>query len=478
MRQSKYIWLIGLGVTLLIIGIPILLFTFDPPTVAADAWDYVPDRSVPPTDHTQFFTGTYTTGSDVTRACLSCHEEAGEQVAHTSHFTWLSEPVAVEGEDQLVSIGKANLLNNFCLSAAANLEGCTRCHAGYGWTDDTFDFTNAENVDCLVCHDQTGTYVKGAGGQVAEGVDLAYVAQHVSTPTRENCGGCHFDGGGGNGVKHGDLDESLYFPPESVDVHMGRYDFLCVDCHQTQDHLIAGRALSVNVSVQDGNVACTDCHDAATQHDDARITEHLDTVACQTCHIPNTALLDPTKVLWDWSQAGDPDREEDPHEYLRIKGEFVYENDYTPQIAWFNGSLERYLLGDVIDPNTSTVLNQPLGSIDDLNSLLYPFKIHYATQPYDTVYNLLLAPRTTGADGYWTTFDWDSALQIGADLVGMPYSGEYDFAPTEMYWMQTHMVQPAENALTCTSCHGEGGRIDWIGLGYPGDPLVWGGRTS
>ena len=74
------------------------------------------------------------------------------------------------------------------------------------------------------------------GGYPAEGVDLLAVAQSVGTPTRENCGGCHFDGGGGNGVKHGDLDESLIFPPESVDVHMGGNDFQCVDCHQTEDH--------------------------------------------------------------------------------------------------------------------------------------------------------------------------------------------------------------------------------------------------
>ena len=32
------------------------------------------------------------------------------------------------------------------------------------------------------------------------------VAQNVGLPARENCGGCHFYGGGGDGVKHGDLD--------------------------------------------------------------------------------------------------------------------------------------------------------------------------------------------------------------------------------------------------------------------------------
>ncbi len=476
MRDSKYIWLVGLGITLLIIGVPLLLFTLDTPVVSADPWDYVPDRSVAHTDHTTLMAGTYETGSDVTRACLTCHEEAGDQVAHTAHFEWLGDPVSVNGSDELIRIGKANLLNNFCIGVQSNWTGCTRCHAGYGWSDANYDFTNVENVDCLVCHDQTGSYVKGSSGQVAEGVDLTYVAGHVGTPTRENCGGCHFDGGGGNGVKHGDLDESLYFPPESVDVHMGRYDFLCVDCHQTEDHVISGRSLGVSVD-SENSVACTDCH-ASDLHEDARINEHLDTVACQTCHIPATALVDPTKVEWDWSQAGQEGREEDPHEYLRIKGEFVYTNNYEPQYAWFNGNLNRYLLGDEMNPNEVTNINLPLGELNDLSALIYPFKIHYAYQPYDTVNNILLQPNTVGETGYWTTFDWESALEIGAETAGLDYSGEYGFAYTAMYWMQTHMVQPAANGLTCTDCHGENGRLDWEALGYPGDPMVWGGRTQ
>jgi hypothetical protein len=38
------------------------------------------------------------------------------------------------------------------------------------------------------------------------------------------------------------------------------------------------------------------------------------------------------------------------------------------------------------------------------------------------------------------------------------------------------MVQPTENALQCEACHGESGRLDWEALGYPGDPIKWGGR--
>ena len=476
MRDFKYIWILGLLVTGAILIVPALLFPYTPPVEAGDPWTNVPDHSVPATDHTVLMPGPYANGSEVTAACLTCHEDAAQQMMTTAHWNWVGEPVMVEGHDEPVQIGKANLLNNFCLSAQVNEGSCMRCHAGYGWEDDTFDFTVAENVDCLVCHDQTGSYVKANAGQVAEGVDLTWVAGSVSTPTRQNCGSCHFEGGGGNGVKHGDLDNSLLYPPESVDVHMGRYDFVCTDCHQATEHEIRGRSISVSVETSN-QVLRTDCHEP-TPHEDERINEHTDSVACQTCHVPATALLDPTKVSWDWSQAGDPDREENIHEYLRIKGEFVYEHEYVPEYVWYDGTAQRYLTGDPMNPDEVTPLNMPNGDISDPNSVIFPFKVHYGNQPYDTVNNILLPPHTVGEDGYWTTFDWDSALRIGAEDAGLPYSGQFDFAPTTMYWSQSHMVVPAENALACTDCHGENGRMDWEALGYPGDPMEWGGRQS
>lgn len=102
----------------------------------------------------------------------------------------------------------------------------------------------------LVTTERTGTYAKSNKGLPAESVDLALVAQSVTTPTRLNCGGCHFNGGGGNAVKHGDLDSSLLYPTENIDVHMGRYDFQCIDCHKTEDHEISGHMISVSATAE------------------------------------------------------------------------------------------------------------------------------------------------------------------------------------------------------------------------------------
>jgi octaheme c-type cytochrome (tetrathionate reductase family) len=428
------------------------------------------------TSHANIVQGPFATPQDVTHACESCHPDAARQVMTTAHFQWVGQPVQVPGHDVTEAIGKKNLINNFCIGIVGNWVECTTCHAGYGWSDASYDFDNPDNVDCLICHADMNLYAKSENGNPADGVDLLAAARSVRAPTRENCGYCHFDGGGGNGVKHGDLDESLYFPNAELDVHMGKLGFECTECHRTINHQIAGRSISVSVDSAD-QISCTDCHSTAP-HRDERIDAHVASVACQACHVPAMALENPTKVFWDWSTAGQ-DLPEDHYTYLKIKGTFIYEKDVLPTYAWYNETVAyRYLLGDKIDPSQPTVLNLPGGSITDPNARIFPFKIHVAKQPYDTVNNILLQPLTAGEGGFWTTFDWDSALRLGAQFTGTPYSGQYGFAETWMYWPSTHMVQPATKALQCTSCHGSTGRMDWEALGYPGDPMAWGGRFS
>ena len=259
-------------------------------------------RSRSHTEHEGFFKRPLTDGPSVTRACLECHPTAASEVMHTEHFTWLGHDGVVPGigpaHAQPQQIGKRNLLNNFCLSVESNWPRCTSCHAGYGWTAAQYDFNNASNVDCLICHDGSGTYAKTSGGLPAPSVNLLKVAESVGGPSRSNCGSCHFAGGGGDAVKHGDLDATLNFPQPRNDVHMGRENMVCVDCHRTQHHQIPGKAMSVSVG-EGQRVGCVDCH-AGTPHRDARLNQHTSVVACATCHIPWLAPDSPTKLVWDW----------------------------------------------------------------------------------------------------------------------------------------------------------------------------------
>ncbi|HQY91460.1 MAG: tetrathionate reductase family octaheme c-type cytochrome [Caldilinea sp.] len=477
MNLKRYLWILGLLGVILVIAVPVVFFWPRTAHTSADPWVNVPEH-VAHTNHADIVQGPFASGQEVTQSCLECHENAAEGLMHTVHWTWESEPVAVPGhEDVVMGIGKTNLINNFCIAATGNERTCMTCHAGYGWgEDDSFDFANDLNVDCLACHADTALYAKGEYGNPAEGVDLVAAAQSVRNPGRDNCGKCHFDGGGGNNVKHGDLDESLLFPSENLDVHMGRYDFLCTDCHKTDDHLITGRMLSVSVD-EEHQVACTDCHNADL-HEDERINAHVATVACQACHIPAIATKNPTKLTWDWSTAGQ-DLPEDHYTFLKIKGSFLYDKDVQPEYLWYDGGAAyRYLMGDPLATAGPTLLNPPSGAIDEPKARIFPFKVHRARQPYDTVNNYLLPPLTSGEGGLWQTFDWPSALKLGAEANGLDFSGEFDFAETWMYWPTTHMVQPKENALQCENCHGEDGIMDWEALGYPGDPIEWGGRDA
>ena len=97
-------------------------------------------------------------------------------------------------------------------------------------------------------------------------------------------------------------------------------------------------------------------------------------------------------------------------------------------------------------------------------------KIMRGKQPYDAGNKVIAVPHLFGPGGYWQTYDWGSAIGNGMKLAGLPYSGQYGFVETDMYWKVNHMVVPKGQALKCNACHGKDGVLDWKALGYPGDP--------
>ncbi len=439
-------------------------------------------------DHSQHeaLKSDFKSGPEVTAACLTCHELAAGQFHKTIHWTWLDPK-----SDPQKKIGKGGIsINNFCIALPSNEPRCTSCHAGYGWKDSHFDFSNPNAVDCLVCHEQTGTYKKfptGAGNPVTEPTlfksenvmfnppDWNKVAQSVGRPTRQNCGTCHFHGGGGDGVKHGDLDSSLTKPNKILDVHMGidGQNFDCVRCHTTQQHHIAGRIYATPAStsrkslVQDDltpKIMCESCHTATPHKPGFKANDHTDRIACQSCHIPAFARVNATKMQWDWSKAGNkkdgkPYNVKGPHDkstYDTLKGEFVWEKNVKPEYYWFNGAITTLTARDTIDPGQEVKVSWPLGNMSDPNSRIFPFKVHRGKQPYDKINNTLLIPKLFGPPGsgaYWSDYDWKMSFEKGMSSVNLPFSGEYDFVKTAYVFPTTHMVAPKENAVTCIECH-------------------------
>ncbi len=425
-------------------------------------------------DHSEFIEGPFKDASEVTKACIECHEDQVTDFMKTPHWTWERKQIA-NGKE--VTIGKKNLLNNYCGAVSSNHVHCSECHAGYGWKDENFDFTDQSRVDCLICHDTTGTYHKDGdnSGWPTEHVNLEEVAKEVGLPVRQNCNSCHAMGGGGNNAKNGDISLVLDYPDRSVDVHMDAdgNDFQCQECHKTENHYIKGANLQTS---PDGfnAISCEQCHDA-DPHEQSRLNAHAQRVACQTCHIPIYAKEDPTQMDWDWSTGG---KDEAPAgsdgkiiRYAKSTGTQTWKTDQKPSYAWFNGKAGIYLVGDKIDPSVPTQMAYPLGDINDKTAKIHPFKVHTGKQIYDTKNNYFITNHIYGEDGYWDTYDWARSAKIGMKTSGLPYSGEYGFAPTEMYWRLDHQVAPKEQALQCLDCHGDDGRMDWKALGYKGDPM-------
>ena len=465
----------------------------------------------------------FKSGPEVTKACLSCHTEAAKQVHKTKHWTW--EFMNPETKQRL---GKKNVINNFCTAVPSNYEFCTACHVGYGWKDKNYDFTSETNVDCLACHDTTLTYRKLPGlaghptykdvefpagsGKIVKAPNLKDVAQKVGKTSRDTCGSCHFYGGGGDAVKHGDLDSSLKNPGKYLDVHMAKdgLNFTCGTCHVTSGHDVPGSRYAVTVAEgktadvqrmhmrgrEEGNPAtCESCHSGKPHRGDkgARLNAHTEKLACQTCHVPEFARAQPTKMMWDWSTAGKMDKDGKPFKlkdsaghdsYDSKKGDFRYESNVIPDYIWFNGKIDYTLRETKLDPSKVIEINHFNGAPNDGKSKIWPIKRFVGKQPYDIGNNQLLVFHTYGKDdsALWSNFKWDKAIEFGMKEIGAEYSGKYAFVSTEMSWPITPMVAPKQDALACAQCHAAPGRLDKVpGLYMPGrhanpllDTLGWG----
>lgn len=459
-------------------------------------------------DHTKFkeLEGPFASGPEVTKACLSCHTEAALQIHDTKHWKW-----SVVNPETGQELGKRNVINNFCGSVVSNEERCTSCHIGYGWEDENFDFAAQENVDCLVCHDQTAKYRKfpagaghpayeptewpGGSGKFIQPIDLAEVAQNVGPTSRRNCGTCHFLGGGGNAVKHGDLDMSLLNPGKYLDVHMSpeRLDFTCSTCHGAENHQVQGSRYTTTAKDTfgidvpgrtDGSLAtCESCHGPTPHPDSAnqKLNDHTDVLACQTCHIPEFARGGfATKTWWDWSTAGELDDKGKPIKrydergleiYSGMKGDFDWGDFVTPEYRWFDGTVDYTLFGDKVTGDDVVEINKYGGAPGEEDSRIWPFKIMRGKQAFDKGLETLAVVHTFGKDdsAFWRNYDWDKAVEAGMKAVGSEYSGELGFVETEMAWPISHMTAPKEDAVECEACHSSDSRLkDVPGLYMPG----------
>lgn len=111
-RQSKVKWFMLLAGTCLFMSAGQVGAVGAKDTVSMDgsaSRNTLSSKHISTADHSKFkaLDQEFATGQEVTKACLSCHNEAGKQFHKTYHWTWESTGGVQKG------VGKKNVLNNF-----------------------------------------------------------------------------------------------------------------------------------------------------------------------------------------------------------------------------------------------------------------------------------------------------------------------------------------------------------------------------
>ena len=407
---------------------------------------------------------------------------------------------------------------------SGNPGGCARCHISNG-TLSPADLGSEDawkTVDCLLCHATTyqvnGSALPNYGARKVvgdtttssgfhfpylSGDDLSVTSTSiVGKPTTKNCQNCHVIAGGGYMNKRGhDYDGS--YGDGITDVHSSALS--CVDCHITKEHKIGkGRVKpacwpnDLEGDPDNEKIDCAFCHSTEGQNyfafegttipipehsafgEDA--AKHMENIACQTCHIPKNLGLS-FKYFDDLVQEKDGDGN---FKRWKPRGSKVQADNAAPAYMWFNGTVydnvtPRGAKGDgKIHPFRIARSKVP---VDDATGIMLPVKLGIIFNANAEISNLESFGVVVGDESSLV----DRAVRIGvksaaaADETYAPlldaegnYTASYSFHEwDEMNFSVDHGTVAKEETLTCDACHAStGGLLDWVALGYAGNPVT------
>jgi len=416
--------------------------------------------------------GPFASIADVTTVCLKCHRQQAIEVLESVHWTWIRQRL-INGKKTLY--GKKDALTGFAIDVSSNPSRCMGCHISNTRPEVNFDAPTPEMVDCLVCHDTTGTYRQASPGvpNANSPEELETMARQVGKPTVGNCMTCHFADCGLPGSARSGTHSPIDAPPfRDIHLNLGRMSLTCQECHTgTNEHNFVRSISRANGSTNEQG--CASCH-STTPHTIVQLNQHSATIACQTCHIPQFAQQDPMMVSWNWIMTGKSNRV-----YMNGPNGRTMEQDENgfssalmiePVYLWDDGGESVYTRGQRIKPQELTYLQQPAEK--NPASKITPFRAIYGTQLYDTKYRYLVSPllQPEGST-FFPGSDWEEIARQGMHAIVLPFSGEFAFVPTVAFRRINHGVVSVKDALGCLDCHGVTGRIPWDELGY--ETIPW-----
>ncbi len=424
--------------------------------------------------------------------CIACHQVEAAEMLQSLHMQW-SGPTPNLTNTKGESFGKAkDGINTFCTYAMSSKAACFSCHVRAD--GNAPDPVKAEDVDCLMCHNDTyqrtfvtdpnnavtvtnvdnvkKTYVFGkVDGQgnyttvpdfakMPVGTNMVNIARTVHLPTNTSCLRCHATAGGGDWTKRGDMGKNSANATVEQDVHLAQdgAGLACVDCHSALNHKIAGRGIDLR---QTEAVAptCKSCHTTAP-HSDATLNRHAQgQVSCQVCHIRTFGKGGETEMSRDWTQpTWNP-------AFCSGQGGFVghevKQANVKPEYVWFDGTSYVYNVGEKIQPDTNNILHMAKanGSPFDGKSYIVPIKRHFTNMPFDVSSGRIIPPAIMWM---FMTGDFDQAVQKGLEEQAAKgragdYTGNYAMYQADAEMLITHGVEPKEKAPSCVECHNNSG---------------------
>jgi len=425
--------------------------------------------------------------------CIACHQKEATEMLQSLHMQW-SGPTPDLTNTNGEALGKGvGGINTFCTYAMSSKAACFSCHVRAD--GNAPDPVQAEDVDCLMCHNdiyqrtfvtdpdntetvtnvlgEVKTYVFGkVDGQgnyttvpdfakMPEGTNMVNVARTVHLPTKQSCLRCHAKAGGGDWTKRGDMGLNSANATVEQDVHLAKdgADLSCVDCHSALNHKIAGRGIDLRAT-EAAAPTCQSCHNSAP-HADATLNRHAQgQVSCQVCHIREFGKGGATEMSRDWSnptwnaafcsgQGG-------------FVGEEIKEANVKPDYVWFDGTSYVYNVGETITADAETGvfhMAKANGKPFDGKSQIVPIKRHFSNMPLHES-GKIIPPAIMWM---FMTGNFDTAVQKGMEDQGM--TGNYSIVEADAEMLITHGVDPKEKAPSCVECHnGSGSTVDGAGM--------------
>ncbi|WP_321430398.1 methanogenesis multiheme c-type cytochrome [uncultured Methanolobus sp.] len=419
-------------------------------------------------------------------SCSVCHAGVYEEVSVSSHVEqdmkkWTS--IMEYGVD-VDSIDEDTMAATY-----------GQVHPGGGYMADY-----GVDVDCMICHNQVGYDFEARAESIASGdfenaneaaieesreeiqSDALYMASYMldvlaplplvtevhdevnGAPGKALCGdNCHSGDITTTAVTWTLEDSASYDVHDSVD---------CQECHVTEEHNISSREYlftsgSVHMESELGVMACdsSGCHEGISHG--ALVDGHLETVSCESCHIPALPGSDitgtPVLKSFSWQNG--------------VREDVTYDSEFAPTISWSSGvyydalpTVQEQAKGSLLKPfNVITGIwwdegidSEVLADPDNSSSIGDPIN------PADVL--------SSDADGDGVVTE-DEIRAYDGDADGNPDYPNAVLRHVEMYYQVSHNIASStvglEGPLVCADCHGSTATaINWTALGYEKDPAM------